>query len=187
MDEIELRNMLYTAQLEKNRFPFSIRYPRGRGYHSDWRQPFAELEIGKGRMLREGSDLAVLSIGLPGNTAASVIRKLSDEVVSIAHYDMRFAAPLDKEILHSVFKKFRHVITIEDGMLSGGFGSSIVEFMSDNGYTAEVRRLGIPDYFVEHGTPDELYRECGFDAEGIEIAIREMIVRIEGQKSKDKS
>ncbi len=181
MDEIELRNLLYTAQLEKNNFPFSIRYPRGTGFYSDWQRPFAEIEIGKGRKISEGKDLAILTVGLPGNTAASVIRKLSPDIISIAHYDMRFIAPLDEKILHYVFKNFSHIITIEDGVLSGGFGSAVVEFMSDNGYRADVRRLGIPDYFVEHGTQDELYRECGFDAEGIEIAIREMVVKIEGE------
>ena len=181
MDEIELRNLLYTAQLEKNNFPFSIRYPRGTGFYSDWQRPFAEIEIGKGRKISEGKDLAILTVGLPGNSAASVIRKLSPDTISIAHYDMRFIAPLDEEILHYVFKNFSHIITIEDGVLSGGFGSAVVEFMSDNGYRADVRRLGIPDYFVEHGTQDELYRECGFDAEGIEIAIREMVVKIEGE------
>jgi 1-deoxy-D-xylulose-5-phosphate synthase len=182
MDEIELRNLLYTAQLEKNKSPFSIRYPRGKGFNADWKRTFVEIEIGRGRMLRDGDDLAVLTLGLPGNTAAAVIAKLSADA-SIAHYDMRFAAPVDKEILHKVFRNFNHIITIEDGMLSGGFGSSVLEFMSDNGYNAEVRRLGIPDYFVEHGTQDELYRECGYDAEGIEIAIGEMLVKIEGEKS----
>ena len=186
MDEIELRNLLYTAQLVKNQFPFSIRYPRGRGHYSEWKVPFTEIPVGKGRVISEGSDLAVLTIGQPGNTAASVIRKLTSEDISVAHYDMRFVAPLDKEILHNVFKNFRHIITIEDGVLSGGFGSAVIEFMSDYGYSAEVRRLGIPDYFVEHGTQDELYRECGFDAEGIEVAIREMIVKIEGEWSEEK-
>ena len=181
MDEIELRNLLYTAQLEKNSFPFSIRYPRGSGFYNDWQKPFTEIQIGKGRLISEGTDLAILTIGQPGNTAASVIRKLTSEKISIAHYDMRFVAPLDKEILHKVFTDFSHIITIEDGVLSGGFGSAVVEFMSDNGYSSDVRRLGIADYFVEHGTQDELYRECGFDAEGIEIAIREMVVKIEGE------
>jgi 1-deoxy-D-xylulose-5-phosphate synthase len=186
MDEIELRNLLYTAQLGKNQFPFSIRYPRGRGHYADWKKPFTEIPVGKGRLISEGSDLAVLTIGQPGNTAASVIRRLSREDISVAHYDMRFVAPLDKEILHYVFKNFRHIITIEDGVLSGGFGSAVIEFMSDYGYSAEVRRLGIPDYFVEHGTQDELYRECGFDAEGIAIAIREMAVKIVREMSEEK-
>jgi 1-deoxy-D-xylulose-5-phosphate synthase len=111
-----------------------------------------------------------------------VVNKLATENISIAHFDMRFVAPLDHDVLHSVFKNFKHIITVEDGILKGGFGSAIVEFMSDNGYNSEVRRLGIPDYFVEQGTQDELYRECGFDAEGIEIAIREMLIKIEGEK-----
>lgn len=186
MDEIELRNLMYTAQLEKNHSPFSIRYPRGRGFNSDWQKPFSEIEIGKGRLISEGSDLVLLTIGQPGNTAAAIIRRLKTVQISIGHYDMRFVAPLDKEILHRVFTKTKHIITIEDGVLSGGFGSAVIEFMSDNGYSAEVRRLGIPDYFVEHGTQDELYRECGFDAEGIEIAIREMIVKIEGEMKGEK-
>jgi 1-deoxy-D-xylulose-5-phosphate synthase len=190
MDEKELRNMLFTAQLEKNRSPFSIRYPRSRGIHKDWNKPFSEIEIGKSRLLKEGSDLAILSIGYPGNTASSVIRKLVSENLSVAHYDMRFIAPLDADALHKIFRKFRHILTIEDGILRGGFGSAVIEFMSDNGYNAEIRRLGIQDYFVEHGTQDELYHECGYDAEGIELAIREMMVRIEGegirQKIKDK-
>ena len=184
MDEIELRNLLFTAQLEKTRFPFSIRYPRGRAYHKEWQVPFREIEIGKGRIVSEGTDLAVLTIGQPGNAAASVIRKLSAENISITHYDMRFVAPLDRDILHKVFTDFSHIITIEDGVLSGGFGSSVIEFMSDHGYSSEVRRLGIPDYFVEHGTQDELYRECGFDDEGIEIAIREMMVKIDGERER---
>jgi 1-deoxy-D-xylulose-5-phosphate synthase len=178
MDEIELRNLLYTAQLEKNKAPISIRYPRGRGEYIDWKKDFAEIEIGKARMISEGNDLAILSIGHPGNAVRSVVKKLACEGISIAHYDMRFVAPLDKEILKSVFLKFKHVITVEDGILKGGFGSAVIEFMSDNGYNSEVRRLGIPDYFVEHGSQEELYRECGYDAEGIEIAIREALVKI---------
>ena len=180
MDEIELRNLMYTAQLEKNKFPFSIRYPRGRGIFSDWKKPFAEIEIGKARQISEGNDLAVLSIGHPGITVASVVTKLAKENISVAHFDMRFVTPVDKEVLHSVFKEFRHVITVEDGVLKGGFGSAVIEFMSDNGYNAEVRRLGIPDYFVEHGTQDELYQECGYDADGIELAIREIILKLKG-------
>ena len=182
MDEIELRNLMYTAQLDKNNVPFSIRYPRGNGMHTDWQRPFEEIEIGKSRLISEGSDLAILTIGPSGNVVAKLVNQLSKEDISIAHYDMRFIAPLDEETLHSVFKKFSHVITIEDGMLKGGFGTGILEFMCDNGYNSEVRRLGIPDYFVEHGTQDELYRECGFDAEGIEIAVREMFLRKEDKR-----
>jgi 1-deoxy-D-xylulose-5-phosphate synthase len=179
MDEIELRNLMFTAQLEKNKFPISIRYPRGRGNFSDWKKPFVELEIGKARKISEGTDLAVLSIGHPGNTVVSLVKKLSAEI-SIAHYDMRFVAPIDTQVLHEVFKKFKHIITVEDGILKGGFGSAVIEFMTDNGYNSEVRRLGIPDYFVEHGTQEELYRECGYDTEGIELAIREILVKRKG-------
>jgi 1-deoxy-D-xylulose-5-phosphate synthase len=177
MDERELRNLMYTAQLEKNKFPFSIRYPRGRCVNVEWNVPFTELEIGKGRQISEGDDVVVLSIGHPGNNVASVVKKLAKENITVSHYDMRFAAPIDKEILHSVFKKFSHIITVEDGILRGGFGSAVIEFMSDYSYQSEVRRLGIPDYFVEHGTQEELQHECGFDAEGIEIAIREILVK----------
>jgi 1-deoxy-D-xylulose-5-phosphate synthase len=182
MDVIELRNMMYTAQLEKSKGPFSIRYPRGNGTHTDWKRPFEEIEIGKSRMISDGDDLAILSVGLPGNMAEKAVNQLKKENISIAHYDMRFVAPLDKVALHGIFKKFSHVITVEDGILKGGFGSAVLEFMSDYGYNAEVRRLGIPDYFVEHGTQDELYHECGFDAEGIEIAVREMLLRKEDKR-----
>jgi 1-deoxy-D-xylulose-5-phosphate synthase len=182
MDEIDLRNLMYTAQLDKNRFPFSIRYPRGRGIFTDWRKPFSEIEIGKARQISEGNDIAVLSIGHPGVAVTSVVSKLLKENISVAHFDMRFVTPLDKDVLHSVFKKFRYIITVEDGVLKGGFGSAVVEFMCDNGYNSEVRRLGIPDYFVEHGTQEELYRECGFDADGIEIAIREVVVKMKGRE-----
>jgi len=176
MDEIELRNLMYTAQLEKNGSPFSIRYPRGHGNFTDWKQPFQEIEIGKARQISEGDKLVILTIGHPGNTVASLVKKFALENISIAHYDMRFVAPLDKTVLHTVFKDFKHIITVEDGVLKGGFGSAVIEFMSDNGYNSEVRRLGIPDYFVEQGTQDELQSECGFDAEGIEIAIREILL-----------
>ncbi len=177
MDEIELRNLLYTSQLDKIKYPFSIRYPRGRGLIADWEKPFTELEVGKGRRMSEGSDLAILSIGHPGNDVVRVVEKLRKENISIAHYDMRFISPVDKDILHTVFKNFTHIITVEDGILKGGFGSAVIEFMSDNCYNAEVRRLGIPDYFVGQGSQEELYRECGFDREGIEVAIREILVK----------
>ena len=186
MDEIELRNLMYTAQLEKNKFPFSIRYPRGRGIFTDWEKPFMEIGIGKGRLISEGNDLAILTIGHPGNAVASVVSRLVKESISIAHFDMRFVAPLDTGVLHSVFTNFKHVITVEDGVLKGGFGSAVIEFMTDNGYNSEVRRLGIPDYFVEHGTQEELYGECGFDAEGIELAIREVIVKKGRKGEKEK-
>jgi 1-deoxy-D-xylulose-5-phosphate synthase len=184
MDELELRNMLHSAQLSKNILPYSIRYPRGRGEYTDWQEPFEEIETGKARQISEGDSIAILSIGHPGVNVASVVKKLEKEKTSIAHYDMRFAAPVDKDILHAVFKKFKYIITVEDGILSGGFGSAVLEFMSDNSYDSEVRRLGIPNYFVEHGTQDELYRECGYDAEGIEIAIREALLKNEDKRQK---
>ena len=176
MDENELRNMLYTAQIEKNNFPISIRYPRGKGIDKDWRKPFEEIEIGKSRTLLDGNDVAVLSIGYAGNMVSEAIKNLGGKNFSIAHYDMRFVSPLDKAALHNIFKKFSRIITVEDGILSGGFGSAIIEFMSDNGYNAEIKRLGIPDYFVEHGLKEELYKECGFNVENIEIAIRKMMM-----------
>jgi 1-deoxy-D-xylulose-5-phosphate synthase len=182
MDEIELRNLMYTAQLEKIKSPFSIRYPRGCGLHSDWKRPFEEIEIGKARLISSGNDIAILSIGHPGNFVSPVIKKLKPENISVEHWDMRFAAPVDEDVLHSVFKRFNKIITVEDGILKGGFGSSVIEFMSDNGYEAKVIRLGIPDYFVEHGTQDELIAECGFDTDGIEKTVRVMI-----GKTKDKS
>jgi 1-deoxy-D-xylulose-5-phosphate synthase len=175
MDGIELRNLMYTAQLDKNNGPFSIRYPKGSSMTAEWEKPFEEIEIGKARLMSKGKDIAVLSIGYPGNDVVSVVKKLEKESIGITHWDMRFAAPLDKEALHSVFKGFKKIITVEDGVLKGGFGSSVIEFMCDNGYSSEVKRLGIPDYFVEQGSPEELYAECGFDAAGIEGAIREMI------------
>lgn len=181
MDGVELRNLMYTAQLEKNDRPFSIRYPRGTSAVVDWIRPFQEIETGKARIISEGSDIAILSIGHIGNDVAIVAEKLRKESISVMHYDMRFAAPLDTEVLHSVFKRFRKILTVEDGILKGGFGSAVVEFMCDNVYVADVRRLGIPNYFVEQGTQEELMRECGYDQTGIEKAIREMIGTTEKQ------
>ena len=178
MDEIELRNFMYTAQLDKIKSPFSIRYPRGCGMYTDWKRPFTEIETGKSRQISEGKDIAVLSLGHPGNFVVEAVRSLNKEGLSVDHHDMRFASPLDTEVLHSVFKKLDKVITVEDGILKGGFGSAVVEFMTDNGYKSSVKRLGIPDYFVEHGTQDELIRECGFDAGGIVKAVREMLGKV---------
>lgn len=174
MDEVELRNMLFTAQL-KDHGPFSIRYPRGRGVKSDWKKPFREIEIGKGRVLKEGSDLAILSIGLAGLLAEEAIEKLEKENYSTAHYDMRFVKPLDEELLHKIFKKHKYILTIEDGILKGGFGSAVIEFMCDNTYTSNVKRLGIPDKFIDQGTPQELYKECGFDVEGIIKEVKTLV------------
>ncbi|MFO7574558.1 MAG: 1-deoxy-D-xylulose-5-phosphate synthase [Bacteroidales bacterium] len=174
MDEVELRNMMFTAQLESVKNPFSIRYPRGKGIYTDWKKPFEKIEPGKARLLRNGKDIAVLSIGLPGNFVENAASILEYEGISITHYDMRFVAPIDEDVLHEVFRTFDKIITVEDGMLKGGFGSAVIEFMCDNSYSAIVKRLGIPDYFVEHGTQEELYRECGFDTASIAETIREM-------------
>ena len=176
MNEEELRNMMYTAQLE-GKGPFSIRYPRGRGVLKDWKTPFAELTIGKGRMIREGKDAAIITIGQPGNEAVKACLKLTEEGIDIAHYDMRFLKPIDTELLHDIFKKFNKIVTVEDGSVTGGLGSAVIEFMSENGYHATVKRLGIPDYFVEQGTLAELHRECGFDAEGIVTAVFSLFPR----------
>jgi len=175
MNEEELRNLMYTAQLEKNNFPISIRYPRGEGVMPDWRKPFKEIEIGKGRKVMDGKEVAILTIGHPGNFAAEAIRQLTSDGIYPALYDMRFVKPLDKELLHEVFSKFKKVITVEDGCLMGGFGSAILEFMNENNYKAQIKRLGIPDEFIEHGTPKELYAECGFNADGIAKAVQEIL------------
>ncbi len=167
MNEEELRNLMFTAQLEKNSFPFSIRYPRGNGVMTDWKRPFSEIQIGKGRKLRDGKDIAILSIGHIGNLALKACQNLEKQGVSAALYDMRFVKPLDEDLLHEVFSKFSKVITVEDGCIMGGMGSAVLEFMADHRYTAEVKRLGIPDVIVEHGEQKELYAECGYD----EIAI----------------
>ena len=175
MGAVELRNMMYTAQLEKYKGPFSIRYPRGCSMVSRWKNPFEEIIPGKARQLSDGNDIAILSIGHPGYDVTAVVKNLEKEKIGITHWDMRFITPLDKEVLISVFEKFDRIITVEDGVLRGGFGSAVIEFMSDNGYSAKVVRLGIPDYFVEHGTQEELIKQCGFDQVGIEHAVREML------------
>jgi 1-deoxy-D-xylulose-5-phosphate synthase len=174
MNEEDLRNLMYTAQ-HKNHGPFSIRYPRGRGVQIDWRKPFKEIPIGKGNILRKGSDIAILSIGHIGNIVSAAIDRLDEEHISAAHYDMRFIKPLDEELLHRVFKQFKQVVTVEDGIINGGFGSAVLEFMSDQGYSAQVKRLGVPDRFIDHGSQIELFRECGFDAEGIIEAVRSLV------------
>lgn len=172
MNEQELRNLMYTSQLE-NKGPFSIRYPRGNGVMTEWKTPFEEIEIGKGRKVTNGSDIAILTIGHPGNFAQDAIRELKSTGISVAHYDMRFVKPIDEIMLHEVFSKFKKIITVEDGCLMGGFGSAVIEFMADHNYHAEVKRLGIPDKYINHGTQEELWEECGFDKNGIITAIKE--------------
>lgn len=174
MDEVELRNCMYTAQLN-NMGPFSIRYPRGRGIITDWKQPFEAIEIGKARTIKNGSDIAILTIGNTGLFVKEIESRLLDEGINYAHYDMRFVKPIDTELLHTVFKNFSKIITVEDGTIVGGFGSAVLEFMSENGYNSQVKRLGIPDAFVEQGTPEELQALCGFGSEGIFSTIVSMI------------
>ena len=166
-DEHELRNLMYTAQLP-DKGPFVIRYPRGRGVLVDWKSSFEEIQIGKGRKLKDGKDMAVITIGPIGNTARKAItRAEAESKMSIAHYDLRFLKPLDEEMLHEIGKNFCRIVTIEDGVLKGGMGSAILDFMADNRYTPTVRRSGLPDKFVEHGPVKDLHRLCGMDEEGI--------------------
>ncbi|WP_132052867.1 1-deoxy-D-xylulose-5-phosphate synthase [Pseudocnuella soli] len=174
MNEQELRNLMYTAQLESTKMPFVIRYPRGEGVMADWRKPFEEIKIGTGRKLRDGKDIAILSFGHPGNFAAAAIRDLRVDGITPAHYDMRFAKPLDEALMHEALLKYQRIITVEDGTVMGGFGTAVLEFMQQHGYKADVRILGIPDRIVEHGTLKELHRECGYDAQSIADAVREM-------------
>ena len=166
MNELELRNMMFTA-LEAGR-PFAIRYPRGNGAGVAWRdEPFAAMEIGRGRCLKEGERIAVLTIGTVGNFASEAIARMEADGIRVAHYDLRFAKPLAQELLHEVGRKFRCVVTVEDGALRGGVGEAVVAFFCEHGYLPKVVSLGIPDRFVEHGTPAQLYAQCGYDAEGI--------------------
>ncbi|QMU30166.1 1-deoxy-D-xylulose-5-phosphate synthase [Adhaeribacter radiodurans] len=174
MNESELRNLMYTAS-QPDMGPFSIRYPRGEGVMPEWRTPLKKIAVGTGRTIQEGEELAVLTIGPVGNYAVEVCRNLQIENVKIGHYDMRFAKPLDEKLLHQIFQKYDKIITVEDGCLQGGFGSAVLEFMADNNYHAQVRRLGIPDTIIEHGSQLELHRECGFDPTGIERTARELL------------
>jgi 1-deoxy-D-xylulose-5-phosphate synthase len=175
MNESELRNLMYTAQLESTKLPFVIRYPRGEGVLADWKKPMEEIKIGKGRKLKDGKDIAILSLGHPGNFAASAIRDVRADEINPAHYDMRFAKPLDEELLHEALSKYEKIITVEDGTVKGGFGSAVLEFMQIHGYKNDVRILGIPDKIIEHGTLKELHRECGYDAQAIADSIREFM------------
>lgn len=178
MNEEELRNMMYTFQLDeiqKLKTAFTIRYPRGEGVLPDWRRPLRKIAIGKGQKIKDGSDIAILTIGHIGNYAVQACEMLKQDGISAAHYDLRFVKPLDEALLHEVFQQFDKVITVEDGCVKGGMGSAVLEFMADHEYTAKVKRLGIPDRIVEHGEQLELHRECGFDPEGIAVAAREMV------------
>jgi 1-deoxy-D-xylulose-5-phosphate synthase len=175
MNEAELRNLMYTAQLESTQIPFVIRYPRGQGVMPEWQTEMKEISIGKGRKIKDGKDIAILSFGHPGNFAATAIRDLRNDGLNPGHYDMRFAKPLDEELLHEALKNYGKIITVEDGCIEGGFGSAVLEFMSQHGYKNDIRILGIPDKIVEHGTPKELQHECGYDAEAIKTTVLEMM------------
>ena len=167
MNEHELRCLMYTAQLP-DKGPFVIRYPRGRGVLVDWRCPLKEIPVGKGRKLKDGTDMAVISLGPIGNIAAQAIRRAEkDKGLSIAHYDLRFVKPIDEEMLHEIGQTFKRIVTVEDGVVKGGMGSAVLEFMADHNYTPNVRRIGVPDQFIEHGSVQELYHLCGMDEEGI--------------------
>lgn len=174
MNEEELRNLMFTAQLE-NQGPFSIRYPRGNGVMTEWKTPFREIKVGTGRKVTTGEDLAILTIGHPGNFAQEAIQELKESGASVAHYDMRFVKPLDEVMLHEIFTKFKKVITVEDGCLMGGFGSAVLEFMVDQGYQSQVVRLGIPDEYIHHGTQEELWADCGFDKKAIVETVSQML------------
>ncbi len=167
-DECQMRNLLYTAQLEKNNFPFVIRYPRGKSVYPKSEIEFSEMEIGKGKRVRKGDDLAIVSIGTAGQTAVKVADRLhDDDSVTVSVYDMVFVKPLDEDLLREACETHKYIVTIEDNVLAGGFGSEVLEFVSDNDYNVKVKRFGIPDRFVMHGTQEELIRECGYDADSV--------------------
>jgi len=175
MNEEELRNMMYTAQQE-NMGPFTIRYPRGNGVLPDWKRPLKTLEVGKGRKVCDGEDVAILTIGHVGNFAVEACKELTSDGITPAHYDLRFVKPLDEALLHEVFTRFSNVVTVEDGCLQGGMGSAVLEFMADHNYKANVIRLGIPDEVVEHGEQPELWALCGYDTSAIISAVKKMAV-----------
>ena len=182
MNESELRSLMYTAQLESTNLPFVIRYPRGEGVMPEWKTEMKEIKIGTGRKLREGKDIAILSFGHPGNFAAAAIRDLKNDGLNPGHYDMRFAKPLDEALLHEACQQYEKLVTVEDGTVEGGIGSAVLEFMATHGYKNDVKILGIPDRLVEHGTPKELHKECGYDAQAIADAVKKMMkekIRVE--------
>ena len=175
MNETELRNLMFTAQLESTKSPFVIRYPRGEGVMPEWKKPMQEITIGKGRKLKDGKDIAILSFGHPGNFAGAAIRDLKAEGLVPAHYDMRFAKPIDEDLLHEALSAYQKIITVEDGTVVGGFGSAVAEFMAKHLYKNELFILGIPDRIIEHGTLKELHKEGGYDAQAIADTVREMM------------
>ena len=176
LNEWDLRNLMYTGYKE-NCGPFVIRYPRGKGEVADWKNEMSILPIGKGKKLQDGTDVAVLSLGPIGNEVIKAIKEVTEEGVSVAHYDMIYLKPIDEELLHEVGQQFSRIITIENGVVKGGLGSAVLEFMADKGYTPSVRRLGIPDTFIEHGSVPELYCLCGIDSKSIAKEIRKMVIK----------
>lgn len=177
MNEEELRNLMFTAQ-EKNHGPFTIRYPRGKGVMPEWKTEFKSIEIGTGRKLRSGKDIAILSFGHVGNYASEVCNEYDKNGFHIAHYDLRFAKPIDQNLLQEVFQNYSHIITVEDGCITGGVGSAVIEFMADHQYHASVYRLGIPDEFIEHGPQLQLQADCGYDKD----SIREKVEQIKNSR-----
>ncbi len=175
MNVVELRNLMYTAQLDKVKQPFAIRYPRGEGIILNWRKPMKEIELGTGRKIKDGEEIAIITIGHVGNYAVEACERLINEDFYPAHFDLRFVKPLDELLLHEVFSNFKKIITVEDGCIMGGMGSAVLEFMANNGYNAHVKRLGVPDRFIEHGTLKELHAECDYDATSIMNAVRELV------------
>lgn len=184
MNEAELRNMMFTAQ-QDDMGPFSIRYPRGKGVMTEWKTAMKPIKIGTGRKISSGDDVAILTIGHPGNFAQEAIKSLKEMGASVAHYDMRFVKPIDENLLHEVFSKFDKVITVEDGCLMGGMGSALIEFMADQGYHSKVVRLGIPDKFIHHGTQQELYKDAGYDVDSIVKTTIELLPQLKADLSEE--
>ena len=174
LNEIELRNLMYSAQMNLNN-PFAIRYPRGKGVIENWQKPFEEIEIGKANIIKEGHKIAVLSLGHIGNTIIDINNTLSKVGKATGHFDMRFLKPLDTKLLHRVFKEYQTIITLEDGCLKGGFGSSILEFASDSNYKNDIIRFGAPDNFIEHGSPEEQKKDCGYDKDSLLKKIKSLL------------
>ncbi len=176
MDELELRNMMFTAHSYR-KGPFAIRYPRGYGFvgADSWHQDFEKIQVGKGRMLKDGKDVAIITLGQPGNFALEACRQMEEEGIDAALYDLRFLKPLDESLLQDIFRKFKNIITIEDGVIRNGMGSTVAALVALSGANIKLINLGIPDYFVEQGSKDSLYRECGMDVEGIKKAVKRLL------------
>jgi 1-deoxy-D-xylulose-5-phosphate synthase len=177
MTVVELRNLMYTASLPGHG-PFMIRYPRGKGVLMDWHHDMVEMQVGKGVCLKEGKDVALLTLGPLGNQAVQAARQLEEEGISVAHYNMLFLKPLDEDLLREIASKYKTIVTLEDGVIKGGFGSAVLEFLSDNQLNVELHRIGLPDVFVAHGTQEELYHIYGMDAEGIANKVRSLCLKV---------